>query len=165
MQAHCWPRDRTRIREGNSLLPVRRTAFPPAVPLVLIEDFPPACMFSGRKASERISTSPGIVVHLPRGYWRCSAEWKIEKEEKEKKAVLEHMRVRLCMFLFSAAAATHTFFHFLCDAGSEIGAVLPKAAAPKAGSLAHRFPLALKSPIIFNGYRFTRTLCYLILLH
>ncbi|GIY32476.1 hypothetical protein CEXT_523201 [Caerostris extrusa] len=49
---------------------------------------------------------------------------------------------------------THSF-HFLCDAGSEIGAVLPTGAAPKMGSSVHRFPLSLKSPIIFNRYRFT----------
>ncbi|GIY24253.1 hypothetical protein CDAR_249081 [Caerostris darwini] len=51
------------------------------------------------------------------------------KRKKEKKAVLKHIRVKLFMFLFSAAAAAHTFFHFLCDAGSEIGAVLPTVAA------------------------------------
>ncbi|GIX78458.1 hypothetical protein CEXT_635851 [Caerostris extrusa] len=66
----------------------------------------------------------------------------------------------LCMFLFSAAAAAHTFFHFLCDAGSEIGIVLPK---PQKRKFSAPIPLALKSLIIFNGHQFARTVCYLIL--
>ncbi|GIY08923.1 hypothetical protein CDAR_373551 [Caerostris darwini] len=56
---------------------------------------------------------------------------------------------------------THSFIS--CNAGSEIGAALPTVAVRRAGSLAHRFPLVLKSPIIFNGHRFTCTLLNFIL--
>ncbi|GIY34475.1 hypothetical protein CEXT_577741 [Caerostris extrusa] len=110
-------------------------------------------MFSGRKASPtNIHFSPDRCA-FARCYGCYSTEW------KEKKRKLEHIRVKLCMFLFSAAAAAHTFFHFLCNAGSEIGAVLPTVVAPsKSGKSSAPISLALKSPIIFNGHRFTCTL-------
>ncbi|GIY08918.1 hypothetical protein CDAR_373511 [Caerostris darwini] len=113
-------------------------------------------MFSGRKASRKnIHFSPDRCA-FARGYGCYSAEWKIEKRKEKRKLCWN-----ISAFMSQQLPPTHSFI--FCDAGSEIGAVLPTVAAPKAGSLAHRFPLALKSPIIFNGHRFTCTLCYLIL--
>ncbi|GIY08916.1 hypothetical protein CDAR_373491 [Caerostris darwini] len=87
-----------------------------------------------------------------------------DRKKKEKRKLCWNISALSCACSSSKQLPpTHSFIS--CDAGSEIGAVPTTVATPKAGSLAHGFPLALKSPIIFNGYRFPRTLCYLILLH
>ncbi|GIY32475.1 hypothetical protein CEXT_523191 [Caerostris extrusa] len=95
-------------------------------------------MFLGKKASQRISTFSLDRCAFARVMGAVPRNGR-SKKKKEKKAVMEHIRVKLCMFLFSAAPAAHTFFHFLCNAGSEIGAVLPTVAAQRVGNSAHRF--------------------------
>ncbi|GIY32477.1 hypothetical protein CEXT_523211 [Caerostris extrusa] len=63
-------------------------------------------MFSGRKASRtNIHFSPDRCA-FARGYGCFPWNGK-DRKEKKKKAVMEHIRVKLCMFLFSAAPAAH----------------------------------------------------------
>ncbi|GIY32472.1 hypothetical protein CEXT_523161 [Caerostris extrusa] len=85
----------------------REQPCPLAVPLVHIESFLlPACSRE-EKHPQRISTSSRIVVHFARGYGCYFAEWKIGKEEKEKKAVLEQIRVEVHVPLLSSSCRPH----------------------------------------------------------
>ncbi|GIY08912.1 hypothetical protein CDAR_373461 [Caerostris darwini] len=73
------------------------------------------------------------------------------KKKKKKRKQFWNISALSCACSSSQQQLPSTHSSMSCDAGSEIGAVLPTVAAPKAGSLAHRFPSLLKVPSFLMG--------------